>query len=194
MIFRIKIKKKKLALNWDMTTIVMKKAIDQYIIDSNKEIFEMGVGHTAIIAQYIKKFYPTNTVSGCDIYEEFVENALYNAGINNLDINIKRSDFYQNVEGHFDYLLFNPPYIPLQKAEIEFPNSGYSGIDGMDATRSFLSQSKIYLKDNGRIFLGINCYYVPYKKQLSVIKSYGYSIEDVVSRKFNTSKVFVLKL
>ena len=192
MIFKLKIKRKKLVLNWDMTTIVMKKAIDQYIMDANKEIFEMGVGHIAIIAQYIKKFHPTNTVSGCDIYDEFVENALYNASINNLDINIWRSDLYENIDGNFDYILFNPPYIPMQEEEIEFPLTGYSGSDGMDATRAFLSQSKIYLKDKGMIFLGINCYYIPYEKLISIIQSYGYSIKEVISRKFNTSKVFVL--
>ena len=54
MIFKLRIKKNLLSLNWDMTTIVMKKAIDKYIMDGKKEIFEMGVGHVAIISQYIK--------------------------------------------------------------------------------------------------------------------------------------------
>ena len=192
MIFKLKIKRKKLALNWDMTTIVMKKAVDRYIADENKEIFEMGVGHIGIIAQYIKKIYPSNIISGCDIYEEFVQNSLYNAAFNNLEINICQSDYYKNIDGCFDYLIFNPPYLPLKDKKMDFPHTGYSGIDGMDATRLFLSQSKTYLKSKGIILLGINCYYVPYEKQVSVIHSSGYSIKEVISRRFSTSKVFVL--
>ena len=192
MIFKLRIKKNLLSLNWDMTTIVMKKAIDKYIMDGKKEIFEMGVGHVAIISQYIKKIFPSNKISGCDIYYEFVENALFNAKINNLNINITQSKFYENIDGCFDYILFNPPYVPIVDKEIDFPETCYSGNDGTDVTRTFLNQSKRYLKNGGLIFLGINCYYIAYEKQVSIIQSYGYSIKEVISRKFNTSKVFVL--
>ena len=175
-----------------MTTIVMKKAVDRCVVDANKEVFEIGVGHVAIIAQYTKKICPSNIIGGCDIYEIFIENSLYNAAINNLDIYVRQGNFYENVEGRFDYLLFNPPYIPLQEEEMDFPLTGYSGSDGLDATRLFLSQSQAYLKEKGSILLGVNCYYVPYDKYVSVIHSYGYKIKDVISRRFNTSKVFVL--
>ena len=107
MIFKLKINRKKLALNWDMTTIVMKKAVDRYIADGNKEIFEMGVGHIGIIAQYIKKIYPSNIISGCDIYEEFVQNALYNAALNNLEINYfvtNAEEFSKKNKGGFDLI------------------------------------------------------------------------------------------
>ena len=52
LIFKLKIKRKILPLHWDMTTIVMKKAVDRCVVDANKEVFEIGVGHVAIIAQY----------------------------------------------------------------------------------------------------------------------------------------------
>ena len=191
-IFKLKVSKKILALNWDMTTIVMKKAIDRYMVDENKDVFEMGVGHIAIIAQYIKKNHPSNVMSGCDIYEEFVENALYNAKINNLDINIRKSNLYENVDGSFDYLLFNPPYVPEKKEGLDFPHTAYSGRDGMDTIRLFLDQSREYLKKDGIILLGVNCYYVKYEKQVSEIYSFGYSNKDVISRRYNTSNVFVL--
>ena len=192
MIFKLRIKKKLLLLNWDMTTIVMKKAIDQYIYDDKKDIFEMGVGHVGINAQYIKKIYPSNIISGCDIYYEFVENALFNAAINNLNIHITQSKFYENINGSFDYILFNPPYVPVEDNKIDFPKTCYSGNDGTYVTHTFLNQSKTYLKTDGMILLGINCYYIPYEKLISIIQSYGYSIKEVISRKFNTSKVFVL--
>lgn len=191
-IFGVKVWRKILKLNWDLTTIVLKKAIDKYCIDAKKDILDMGCGHIAILSQYIKKRYATNTVSGVDIYQQLVDTASRNVKENGLDISILCSDLYSNVKGTYDCIVFNPPYIPVDSKEMAYPKTGYSGPDGTETMRRFLKESRPYLKEEGRILLGINCYYVPYKKAVGIIEEYGYRIEDVISRRFNTSRAFVI--
>ena len=61
-----------------------------------------------------------------------------------------------------------------------------------EKTRRFLYESKKYLKNDARIFLGINMFCINLKKMMQVIGEYDYKIHDIISMRFNTSKVFVL--
>lgn len=62
----------------------------------------------------------------------------------------------------FDIIVSNAPYVPLRDKDVlqkdldfEPQNALYSGDDGLDFYRSFLSMIKKYLKDNGAFFFEI---------------------------------------
>ena len=75
-------------------------------------------------------------------------------------INADALDFL--TEKKFDIIVSNAPYVPLRdkdllQKDLEFEpqNALYSGYDGLDFYRSFLSIINRYLKDNGAFFFEI---------------------------------------
>ena len=65
-------------------------------------------------------------------------------------------------ENKFDIIVSNAPYVPLRDKDLlqkdldfEPQNALYSGYDGLDFYKSFLSIIKKYLKDNGAFFFEI---------------------------------------
>ena len=57
---------------------------------------------------------------------------------------------------------------------------------------SLIKEAKNYLNPNGKIFLGVNCYYIPENICLKLIKEYGYKLDKVIKKKFNTAVVFII--
>src|SRR5688500_18123522 len=142
LIFGIRVPNRIIPFTWDVTTLVLKKAIDRHIPDSGKAVLDMGCGHIGLLAQYVKKSKPSSVVMGAEIYPEFLKNAESNARANRLDINFKQSDLYQTVSGTYDFILFNPPYVPLKDVERDYPKSVYGGVEGTDTIQQFLAESR----------------------------------------------------
>ncbi|MBO7368951.1 MAG: peptide chain release factor N(5)-glutamine methyltransferase, partial [Clostridia bacterium] len=99
-------------------------------------------------------------VTASDISEKAVSLAKENAQKLNADITIIESDMFENIDGKFDLIVSNPPYIRtgdiqnLQK-EISFePLSALDGgEDGLDFYRILASEAKAHLNENGVMFL-----------------------------------------
>src|SRR5687768_18549234 len=97
LIFGIRVPNRIIPFTWDVTTLVLKKAIDRHIPDSGMSVLDMGCGHVGLLAQYVKRTKPSSIVVGAEIYPEFVENAELNARANGLSASFKQSDLYQSV-------------------------------------------------------------------------------------------------
>ncbi len=71
--------------------------------------------------------------------------------IKNNKIKFLQSDLFKNVEGKFDTIIFNPPYLPqelkLKDLTIEGGKKGYEVIE------EFLNQANDFLKPNGTILM-----------------------------------------
>jgi methylase of polypeptide subunit release factors len=196
-IFGVKVHQRRIPYMWDVTTLVLKKAIDKHIPPGGAAVLDMGCGHVCMLAQYVKRTKPANTVRGAEIYEEFYHNALENVRRNNLDVRIDRSDLYESVSGKFDYVFSNLPYVPVGGQPItvatqHFPKAAFSGKDGTDTTVKFLEDSRTHLRNGGKLLLGMNCFYVSHERMMEIIREARYELLDVVERRMNTAKVFVL--
>ena len=178
---------------WDLTTLVLKKELND--IKLKKKYLDMGCGQFALLGQFFKKINISSDVTSVDIYEKFVENSLNNSNLNKTDIKIKKSNLFSNIDEKFDLISFNPPYVPSsqKKDELEFPNIRYSEDEGLKTTRDFLTESKNYLTADGEILLGINTFYVPQIHCNKLISETGFKIVNITKMKFNTSIVFRLK-
>ena len=71
-------------------------------------------------------------------------------------LTLVESDFFDQVEGFFDLIVSNPPYVNFDDMSVlseEYKNEPQlgleSGKDGLDATRVILAQAKQYLTPNG---------------------------------------------
>tara|TARA_B100000963_G_C22598797_1_gene659217 strand:+ start:1307 stop:1957 length:651 start_codon:yes stop_codon:yes gene_type:complete len=193
-VWRIKIEKYLHDTFWDLTTLVLKKELNQ-----NKEknkYLDMGCGQFAILGQYFKKINSYSDVTSIDVYKEFVENSIKNSIQNKNDINILQSNLFSDVNEKFDLISFNPPYVPASTNNeiLEFPNIRYSDLEGIQTAKDFLSEAKKFLTPDGTILLGMNTFYVPQNVCVKLIKDTGYKLEKITKMKFNTSIVLKLKV
>ena len=193
-IWRIKIEKYLHDTFWDLTTLVLKKELNQ-----NKEknkYLDMGCGQFAILGQYFKKINSYSDVTSIEVYKEFIENSIKNSIQNKNDINILQSNLFSNINEKFDLISFNPPYVPAstKNEKLEFPNIRYSDLEGIQTAKDFLSEAKKFLTPDGIILLGMNTFYVPQNVCVKLIKDNGYKLEKITKMKFNTSIVLKLKV
>lgn len=193
-VWRIKIEKYLHDTFWDLTTLVLKKELNQ-----NKEknkYLDMGCGQFAILGQYFKKINSYSDVTSIDVYKEFIENSIKNSIQNKNDINILQSNLFSNINEKFDLISFNPPYVPAStnNEKLEFPNIRYSDLEGIQTAKDFLSEAKKFLTPDGIILLGMNTFYVPQNVCVKLIKDNGYKLEKITKMKFNTSIVLKLKV
>ena len=101
------------------------------------DILDFGCGYGPIGIS-IKKV--TNaSVTMIDINKRSVDLALKNAKLNNVDVDIRESNLYENVDKSFDYIISNPPIRVGKKILYEI-----------------LFKAKDYLKENGQLWIVIN--------------------------------------
>ncbi|MFH0818220.1 MAG: HemK2/MTQ2 family protein methyltransferase [Candidatus Micrarchaeota archaeon] len=108
-----------------------------------------GCGILAIIAKGSK-------ATGVDMNPNAVKNAKANAKKNKSDAKFFVSDLFGNVSGKFDFIAFNPPYLPTSEEErLPRPeNLAYDGGEsGRDLIDRFLEEFKEHLKDDGKLLM-----------------------------------------
>ena len=99
-------------------------------------------------------------VIGVDLMPEVVKLAQSNAEKNQLDVQFLQSHWFEHVEGQFDIIVSNPPYIDdtdehLSQGDVRFePRSALvAGENGLADLRHIIEQSPRYLKDSGYLLL-----------------------------------------
>ena len=66
------------------------------------------------------------------------------------EVDFIESDLFENVEGKFDLIVFNPPYLP-GKEEIEGSETWKGGEEGTEITEEFMKQASDHLEEGGKI-------------------------------------------
>ncbi|MCX6777696.1 MAG: methyltransferase [Candidatus Micrarchaeota archaeon] len=108
-----------------------------------------GCGIVAICAERCESL-------GVDVNKNAVKNAKQNAKANKSNAKFFVSNLFEKVEGKFDTIAFNPPYLPSSpdekvKGSLELALTG--GKNGRGITDRFLSQFKNHLAPGGRLLL-----------------------------------------
>ena len=130
----------------------------------NIKILDLCTG-SGIIAITLKKELELESVEliASDISEEALEVAKKNAELNNADIKFIQSDIFNNIDGKFDIIVSNPPYID-RKDEVTMKENVlnydphlalFAEEEGMYFYRKIVEESKNYLNDSGVIFFEI---------------------------------------
>lgn len=122
-------------------------SIDPWLSEQTRRVLDLctGNGSLAVLAAMA---YPDVTVDGADISEDALAVARINVDQHGLAerITLQRSDGLQSVQGPYDLILCNPPYVNAQSmkalpaeylAEPELALA--SGEDGMDFTRALFA-------------------------------------------------------
>lgn len=119
-------------------------------------VLDMGTG-CGISALANAKANPDNEVIGADTSPEAVRCATENAKANKLtNARFVVSDFFDRVEGEFDAIIFNPPYLPTEyKERVDGPlNLAFDGgKDGRRVLERFLGEFDSHMKPGGALLL-----------------------------------------
>lgn len=144
------------------TEILIEKVKNDIISRSEKvSMLDIGTGSGAI-AIVLKKETDAD-VTAVDFSKAALEVAMRNAEKNDADIKFVHSNIFENVEGKFDYIVSNPPYIEtevvkgLDKEVVDHePMMALDGgEDGLDFYRQIIDEAPKFLNKGGKLYFEI---------------------------------------
>lgn len=132
--------------------------------DRDIRCLDLGTG-TGVIAVCMARYLPKAHVTAVDISPAAIEMAQGNAALNGVEDRIEfvESDWFSRVEGDFDFIASNPPYIrtselpglPKEVRDHEPVIALDGGADGLAKIRMIASQLRSHLRADGKILMEI---------------------------------------
>ena len=117
-------------------------------VRDGEEVLELGTGSGLLAILAAKK---GGKVTAVDLNPKAVEAARENAGKNDVEIDFKQGDLFEQVFGRqFDLIIFNPPYLPPEEEPEELIDLSYHS---SEVIKRFLEEYGIYLKKDGRALI-----------------------------------------
>ena len=128
--------------------------IDNLMVQSGYDVLEIGTG-TGLVS--ICASLKCSSVTSTDINPYAIKCSEANIKLNNRDnITVIKSDLFDNINGKYDLILFNTPYLPVtdeEHVDDEYSKAWDGGENGREVIDKFLKQAPLYLKENGTIQL-----------------------------------------
>lgn len=133
-------------------------------VSNQKTVLDMCCG-SGCIGISLAALGQCRSVTMADISEEALRVAEKNAMKNHVAVDVIQSDLFSKVEGKFDIIVSNPPYIPtgeiagLMPEVRDFePRLALDGAeDGLAFYRGIITESRRFLKKGGSLYFEIGC-------------------------------------
>ena len=120
------------------------------LIEKNPDLkfLEIGAGSGIHLQTALNSGIKKENIFSSDIDKKSVSHC------NALGFRCIHSDLFENVNGKFNLIIFNPPYLPEDAKEPKGSRKDTTaGKKGNEIIIRFLQQAKNYLNKNGKIFL-----------------------------------------
>lgn len=150
-----------------------------------KSVLEIGCGSgfLSIIA----------AKNGCDVVAADIDSntvvcAKQNAELNNVKVKTVRSNLFDNLEGKFDLIVFNPPYLPEEQTE---NSRAWAGGKNLEIITRFIKEAKRHLESDAKILVVISSLSNPE----NILKEFSdgcFGAKIVAEQKIPWEKLFVI--
>lgn len=120
------------------------------LIEENPELkfLEIGTGSGIHLQTALELGVKKHNIFSSDIDQRAVNHCVL------LGFHCIHSDLFEKIEGKFDLIIFNPPYLPDDMREPKDSKLATTGgKKGNEIILRFLNQAKSHLNQNGKIFL-----------------------------------------
>ncbi|MDO5021948.1 MAG: peptide chain release factor N(5)-glutamine methyltransferase [Eubacteriales bacterium] len=168
------------------------------IVKPSTTLLDMCTGSGAI-AISIKHLRSDLKVTAADISTGALSVARYNAERHNANIAFLKSDMFENINGSFDTIICNPPYIKeadmqlLSKEVKQEPVSALvAGEDGLIFYRRLFNEGKNHLKQNGYIVCELG--FDQDKDVAKIAYNNGFSVLDIKKDLNNIPRALIAQL
>ena len=126
--------------------------------DASIDILDLGTGGGAI-ALAMASIYKNARIDAVDASDAALSLASENAALHGLNINIFKSNWFENVDKMYDIIFSNPPYLTEDEVKSAAPevrkfdpvSALLSSGDGMSDLRKILSEARSKLKCGGTL-------------------------------------------
>jgi release factor glutamine methyltransferase len=164
---------------------------DNLNLEKGDYVLDMGCGSgiQAIISSRKAK-----KVLAVDINPLAIETAKRNAEANNAEnIEYRISDLFNNIKENeqFDLILFNPPYVPSDEADME-SKAWAGGIMGRETIDRFIDDAPIHLTEKGRIQLLVSSLNDP-QDIIKKLNKKNLETKIIASQKLWFEELFILQ-
>ena len=131
-------------------------------VEDGMKVLDMCTGSGCIIIS-LARYKNDLKAAGCDISPKALDMARKNADANRVDVEFILSDLYEGIEGKYDVIVSNPPYIRtgmidslMEEVRDHDPRIALDGgRDGLDFYRRLLEGAGDHLVPGGMIFFEI---------------------------------------
>lgn len=181
------------------TELLVEECINKLLGCDGASVLDIGTG-SGCIAITLAKTYKNITVTACDISKEALETAKKNAKELNANVNFIHSDIFSDIEGKFNLIVSNPPYISinikdeLQKEVLKEPELALFTKDelGLEFYQRIIEEAKNFLTKGGTLFFELqygqsklveNLFKQNNYKNIKIKKDYN-NIERIISANY----------
>lgn len=156
------------------------KAVE--LVDENSKVLDLCTGSGAIAL--VIKAKTGAEVTASDISDGALEVARQNFARHGLEINAVKSNMFENIEGQFDLIVSNPPYIKTADIDgLQGEVKDYEpmlaldgGEDGLDFYRLISEQAKRCLRPNGKLLLEVG---IDQAEEVKALLEVDYRVEII---------------
>ena len=160
------------------------------------KVLEMGCA-SGIVSLSVASADAKNDVTGLDINPNAVECSEENAKRNRIgNAHFLQSDMFATVgNGKYDWVIFNPPYLPTTNAEKladRMENAAYDGgKTGRDVIERFLDEFVGHLKADGGLLL-LSSSLANTEKTIKMLENKGFDAKILEEEKFFFEKIEII--
>jgi len=186
---------------FDHKTLVLKATLDKHV-QEGVTLLEIGPGCMATLSVYLAKHKGAKVVAA-EINRDFIRTGTNSARINGVELEILESDIASNIEGEYDLVFWNIPFVTSNPRHLdsiapglfdELKGYATEADDGTNLIRRFLDEVPRILSIRGKAIFASNTFYVPQDKILAIIEGSKFNLVEIVTQENNTSVAFVLEL